>query len=286
MDELFAKIKEYSQKVIQWFREFKFRKLFDEIRSMNWVELGHDIRHWVQRNRNNVFIALGVIAALLIGLAVYGQNREKKSDEAMNYLDNGLNSYNRAIQARDATPEDRKNELSRALQIFQLVMNQYASTPAYGDALFYMGNALFASGNYNEAVQRFQDYLKKFPKRYLAPYAVESTGYCYEQLGDLAKAADYYNRVKKMFPDSSIASRVGINIGRLAELQGNIKAAAESYQSVMNTAPNTKWGQQARLRLAFLEAKFQYMSSTGQIRQQAPQQPPQQIPGPAQLPGQ
>jgi len=260
MEEFLAKVREYYAKVVVWFREFNIRKVVDEIRSMNWIELGHDIRHWIQKNRNNVLVGLGVVAALIIGLAWYANRQEQKNDEAANTLHNGLNSYNRALQARELTPEERKNELTRALQIFQYTLNQFPGSVVYSDALFYMGNGLYASGNYNEASQRFQEYLKKFPKRYLAANAVESIGYCYEQLGDLAKASEFYNKVRQLYPDSSIASRVGVNLGRLAEMQGNLKSAVENYQSVVNTSPNTAWGRQARLRLAFLEAKFQYFN--------------------------
>jgi TolA-binding protein len=260
MEEFLAKVREYYAKTVAWIRAFNVRRVLDEIRSMNWIELGHDIRHWVQRNRNNVLIALGVVAALIVGLVWYANTREQKNDEAANTLHNGLNSYNRALQARDLTPEERRNELSKALQIFQYTLNQYPGTAMYSDAVFYLGNALYASGNYNEAAQRFQEYLKKYPKRYLAPYAVESVGYCHEQLGDLAKASEFYNKVRQLYPDSSIAGRVSLNLGRLAEMQGNLKAAVENYQSVVNTSPNTAWGRQARLRLAFLEAKFQHFS--------------------------
>jgi len=278
MDELIAKAREYYEKALAWLKGLNFRKVIAEIRTMNWVELGRDIRHWVQKNRNNVLIGLGIVAAVVIGLIWYGKTQTTKNDEAASYLNNGLNSYNRALQARDITPEDRKNEMTRALQLFQYVIRQYPGAEVVSDAVFYMGNGFFASGNYNESLQQYQDYLRKYPRRYMAPFAVESIGYCYEQLGDTAKASDFYKKVRQLYPDSPIAGRVGINLGRLAELQRDDKSAFESYQSVVNTYPNTKWGQSARLRMAYLESKYQYMS------QQQGQRPQQAAPAPARLP--
>jgi tetratricopeptide (TPR) repeat protein len=259
------KIMESLKKFWERLRSFDIVTWFRKIRTVSFVEVGRNIRHWVIRNRNNVFIGAGIVVVLLIGAVIYTQQQGKKNEEANYIFTIGINSYNQAIMKRDSKPDEQQKMLTQAMQAFNQVQAQYAASPVSKEALYYIGNCLYASGNYQEAANRFEDFVKKYPRSYLAPFALESAGNCYEQAGDLAKAMDYYGRVKDKYPRSSVAGRSGINIGRCKEMNNDFKGAYESYQSTLAFAPNTQWAQQARLRLSFLESKFQMLS--GQQKQ-------------------
>ncbi|GEM_PF-2545437 len=250
------------EKVVAFFKEFSFKKYVAHIKGLNLIEFARELRHWIQKNLNNVLISLGVIVVLAIGIFVWSGAQAKKNEEAVKYFGYAFNYYNRALQGTQPHEQQMK-DLNQARQILQQIMGQYQRTPIMADAIFYLGNIMYLTGEYPAAMERYQEYVRRFGRKYLAANAQESIGYCLEQSGDLNGAIAAYELVRTKYPQSSIAGRAGLNIGRCYESLNDFKKAFETYQSVLAYAPNSQWARSAQVRLSFLEAKFQYMQSAG-----------------------
>lgn len=257
----FDKAKQWVLNAVQAVRNFDFTTAWAKFQAIEWTALFHKTRDWVRTNRNNILIGAGIFVAAVVFLGWFLKDRAAKEDDARQYFSQALNSYNRGTQARDLSPEERRNELGRALQIIQEMQRRFPSASLSSDAVFYMGNILFESGDYAQAIGQFELYIQKYPNRYLAPYAAENIGYCHEQANDLPRAIAAFEQVRQRWPKSPVAGRTGLNVGRCREAQGDFKSAFESYQSVQADAPNSAWARQAYLRLTYLEARFQHGSS-------------------------
>ncbi len=247
--------------VVAFFRDFSVGKYVNKVKSISIIDFARNIRHWVQRNKNNVLIGSVVIFVAVIGLIVWNAGNVKKDAEANRYLATAFNFYNKAISGRDSA-EQQKQDMTQALNVLQDAVRLYPASASYPECLFYLGNIFYITGDYTSAMNRYQQYIKRFPKKYLAPFAQESIGYCYEQLGDVENATKQYELVKTKYPKSSIAGRSGLNVARCYENKNDYKKAFEIYQSVMAYAPNSQWARAAQIRVTYLEARFQFMQSS------------------------
>lgn len=244
------------QNFLKKLRSFNLAGFFRKNKKMNLIEFARVLRHWMKNNLRTIAIAAGVFFVLVIGLVFYFSDRASKNAEAEAHFSQALNIYFQGMRADSLTMEEQKEALTAALQRFQYVLSRFPGSSIYDEALFYVGNVLYTTGNFQEAEARFKEYLKKYPRKYLAPFACENAGYCWEQQDNSEKAREYYMMLKDKYSDSSLAGRAGIDLGRLFEQENRMQEAIEAYRDVSTYASGTKWEQSAQMRIAYLEARL------------------------------
>ncbi len=72
---------------------------------------------------------------------------------------------------------------------------------------FEMGRCLLAMKKYKEAIAVFTNLIKRFPKDENLKDALFNIGIAYKKLGDLDRAASFFNKVLKMLPESPVDRR-------------------------------------------------------------------------------
>jgi len=120
--------------------------------------------------------------------------------------------------------------------------------------------------NWDRAIEEFQKLPENFPNSRLAAEGVYYTGICWQQKGDLAKAADSFQRLVDHYPYSDrikdavkrefdiandFASGGKVKVLGVPALPGQEKAL-ELYKHIVKNAPFGTYGDQAQFRIGDL----------------------------------
>lgn len=100
----------------------------------------------------------------------------------------------------------RKSDFVAAQAGFTALIKQYPQSGYRSPALFWLGNAQYASRNYKEAVVNFRALVAADPQHLRAPEALLSTANCQVELKDARSARRTLEELVKAYPQSEAAS--------------------------------------------------------------------------------
>lgn len=92
--------------------------------------------------------------------------------------------------------------------------------------------SLYTAGQYAEALQAFEVFLREFPGSPLLPEASLGAAASLEAQGKASEALARYQELTTRFPESSLASRARLGQARLFEQQGDQQQAFRIYQDL------------------------------------------------------
>ena len=104
-----------------------------------------------------------------------------------------------------------------AMMGFRDYIATYPSSSAADDARYWVGESLFATKRYKEAVREYEGLLQKYPKSDRTAETLLRLGMCYQRLGQQEKAAKFFTDVSKRFPDSNEARIAKAQLGKEAD---------------------------------------------------------------------
>lgn len=198
--------------------------------------------------------AIGVIILFaIVFVGVYFYYSHKKRGDAERAVE----------QALAAGTEDAKATLLKK------VVDDYSGTVAGARALYYLGDAYYATGQYDLARTCYEDYLRKHPRAQFAPNAQEGLGYVAESQGKLDEATEHYKKVAERYADSYLAEHAWYNVGRCCEQTGNTAGAVEAYEKQVSLYPASEWTDKTESRLAELRLRLP-VARVQQSGEQAP----------------
>ncbi len=96
----------------------------------------------------------------------------------------------------------QKGDHAAALQKFKEFVSRYPTSELMDNALFWTGECYLMMGSYQEAINSYQEVLDRFPKGNKAPHALLKQGAAFEKLGDTTAARILYERVLQQYPKS------------------------------------------------------------------------------------
>ena len=100
----------------------------------------------------------------------------------------------------------RKGDFVAAQAGFVALIRQYPQSGYRSSALFWLGNAQYASRNYKEAIVNFRALVAADPQHLRAPEALLSTANCQVELKDARSARRTLEELLKAYPQSEAAS--------------------------------------------------------------------------------
>lgn len=109
----------------------------------------------------------------------------------------------------------RKGEFGPAQGAFADFVKRYPKSGYMASALFWLGNAQYASRNYRDAVLNFRALLAQSPDHMRAPEAVLSIANCQIELKDLKGARKTLEELMKAYPQSEAAGAAKERLARL-----------------------------------------------------------------------
>ncbi len=109
----------------------------------------------------------------------------------------------------------RKGDFAAAGPAFVDFIRRYPNSGYNPSALFWLGNAQYATRDYKEAITNFRTLLSQAPDHMRAPEAVLSIANCQIELKDTKAARTTLNDLIKAYPQSEAASAAKERLARL-----------------------------------------------------------------------
>jgi tol-pal system protein YbgF len=109
----------------------------------------------------------------------------------------------------------RAGQFAQAQTAFAEFVKRYPQSGYNASALFWLGNAQYATRNYNEAIANFRSMLSLAPDHAKAPEAVLSIANCQIELKDMRAARRTLEDLTKAYPQSEAAQAGRERLSRL-----------------------------------------------------------------------
>jgi len=109
----------------------------------------------------------------------------------------------------------RSGQFAQSQTAFAEFIKRYPQSGYNASALFWLGNAQYATRNYNEAIANFRSMLSLAPDHAKAPEAVLSIANCQIELKDTKAARRTLEDLVKAYPQSEAASAARERLARL-----------------------------------------------------------------------
>jgi len=190
------------------------------------------------------YIVLGVllIAAITAALFLWWQHRAATEEMAFTLLGKGITLYQQ---------EEKREE---ALSIFSELIADYPRTRAGKIALLYRGRGSMLQRNYDSAIADFELFLKESSQPFLRVVALNALGNSYSATGEYQRAIDRFQQVLAS-GDAWLKPYVLLQMGVCWEKLGEKEKAIAAYQESLTLELPPPWGTLARVRLKELEGK-------------------------------
>lgn len=165
-----------------------------------------------------------------------------------------------AETAAEPGASDREPEPAAAAPAMAAaVVSSAASTPAKGVSSASAKNvesdayeaaySLFKAGSYQDAISRFNKFLRSYPGSGLAPSAHYWIGNSYYALRDFKSAISAQEKLIKTYPDSTKAPDAMLNIASSQQEMNKKPAARKTLETLVTKYPGSEAADKAKRRL-------------------------------------
>lgn len=190
-----------------------------------------------------IIIAIPVIIGIAVGISFFKTSTSNKEILAWTKL---WNVSRNQTSVTGSTSEKEAESRSKAIKEYNNIINEIGAESVSSWALFQLGNTHFDSGNYDEAIKTYEQFLRGDSGHYFAPFATQSIGYAYEQKGQYQKAIDYFNKIDLEI----LIPQKNLDIGRCYEKLGLTEPAIDAYNKVIELEKNdNNWVRIAQYRI-------------------------------------
>lgn len=120
------------------------------------------------------------------------------------------------------------------------IIDEFGGTKTANLAKYYAGISFLKQGEYKEAIS----YLQKFKgkDKIVSALAVGALADAHVELNENQKASDLYLKASKINPNELTTPLMLFKAGRTFEIMGNYAKAAESYEKIRREFPNSTEG--------------------------------------------
>jgi predicted negative regulator of RcsB-dependent stress response len=199
-------------------------------------------RHWRAIAGAALLAVLG--SGAWLGYAVHRGARERDAEAA----------FSRAL-AEVRKLEAPKDRDEAAVAKFRAVSEGFPGTQAGGEALLRLARRLFDGGKVDEARAAYARYLQDYSAGPLRMMAAIGKAYAEESKGDLAAAEQTLLAAIAWGKDDPLAGEAQVALARIFESQKKTDEAVKVYSQLAEKLPQTRWGQHALERIAFLKGR-------------------------------
>lgn len=199
------------------------------------------------REKQKFFIGAGILVAVVIILVLALSGRGRENPEVQLRFTQALGVYS-------------MQNYEQAEQQFSEIARRFSGHFLGAKANFYLGDIYFRTQRYNEAKKAFETFYRKMHNDpLLSPAALLGIANCQEELGDLPRAAENYQKIYQHFPKSPLAMDALFAAGRCYRNVGSLDKAEAIYNLILKNNPNGQFAEEAKGELSFtktLKTKF------------------------------
>jgi len=148
----------------------------------------------------------------------------------------------------------RENDMAGFQSVYDRLRQQYATSQQMASAFYLKGKELELQGQFQEALQEFNTFLKLFPKNGLASEVLWHTGWCHYNLRQDQAALNAFERFARAYKKSYLYPEALYWAARSAERLNAYSKAAAWYQQLLQAGTRTYFGRLSQRALARLQA--------------------------------
>lgn len=179
-------------------------------------------------------ISMGLVAVLVIvaGTFFYVKNKNADNERAMTDLGRVYQMYDNGQYqiAIDGVPE-------RNIPGLKAIVENYGGTEGGNMARFYLANAYFLTGKYDEALEAFEDFSTS--NQVLEVSRLSGIAACYEAKREYKEAADYFEKAASKYgKDVHAADNLNHAAANYA-LAGEKEKALDLYKKLKKSYPTS-----------------------------------------------
>jgi TolA-binding protein len=197
-----------------------------------------NVTTWYEKHKKNISIAITVLVLAIVATVVFIKNRSDNNERAMAQLgdvyalfDSG--QYQAAI---DGIPE-------RNIPGLKSIVENYGSSPSGELARFYLANAYYQMGRYDEALRQFEDFTASDEMLTVSRYAAMAG--CFEAKGAFKEAAENFEKAATKYAKDVNAAENLNNAARNFGLVGDKEKAIELYKRLKKNYPTSVYAREA-----------------------------------------
>jgi len=217
------------------------------------INSGDKVNDFIQRNRKGIFIVLGTLVALFLGVVAYfsiSDNLNKKATAELDELTARYAEFN--FLEDDDYLADEVSVLLEDVKAFAAKSRGFPGSKAWSyAALIYSGRK-----DWHNARDAWLNSASSGDKTYMGPIALFNAAAAEEELGNEEEALLLLQKCIAHKFEFPAAPRAQFSIGRLYESKEDYESALEAYRAVLINWPNMPvWQHLARSRITALEIK-------------------------------
>ncbi len=195
---------------------------------------------WVKEKQSIVIGGIAGLVVVIVLVSLTASARRKSADRA-----NEL--WGKAEVMYSAKAYDK------AIPMLTDLIENYGRKPQSKLALFYMANALYDQGNYDEAEGYYERFVREVKEDdLLIPSAIAGIGACWEEKGNYLEAGEKYLEAAKENPEYYLVPQYLLDAGRCFLQANALQRARETYEELVTTYPQTEYSDKAELALGEL----------------------------------
>lgn len=190
-----------------------------------------------------------LLAATAVSLIIVVIN-SKTTDRSTKLFES---AFVQLLEFNEQTNVYSKQEMaSDIIRDLDEVIASYPNTTAGARAVFYKGYVCYSTEDYDQSLQYFTYFIKRFKKSPLTGKAYCYISYCYSAKDDNDNAISILEEFEKKFKDSYYTSMFDLRLGELYEAKDKA-VAADYYKKIISSKDNSSQRDLAVKRLAMIE---------------------------------
>lgn len=154
--------------------------------------------------RNQILIGAAAVAVIIAAIIYFGNQAQTTEIEAAE----ALAKASRLYQAGNYESAIQSSNITGAPSLAE-VADKYSGTEAGEIARIYLANSYYYTGDYDKALENYEDYSGS--NQLYKAAALAGIAACYEAKGEIEKAADYYKDAAFTYENNASNSQYLLN---------------------------------------------------------------------------
>lgn len=221
-------------------------------------------------NSSRVFIGIGAVLAIGLGLSLWMNRRDAFSEAGKNAYFLAQKSEETelkalalpTLEADKGNKDQKKASQASAYAMFQKldvdskfpetvkklkeVETQYGSTRAGFQARLHLGDLYYRHSDFSKALGWYQKAVDSAPNGFEKALALSGLGYTHENLNQTSEAIQTYQKALNM-GEASVKGDLLLALGRSYEAAHDTTKAQSTYDQILKDLPNTEYAKSAEL---------------------------------------
>jgi|ERR1041385_635195 tetratricopeptide (TPR) repeat protein len=203
-------------------------------------------------NKKYISYAFTALLIIVVGSFIYVNNRRANNEKAAAEFAKVFPIYDAAATEARQYKVAIDGQPERGIMGLKAIVDNYGGTESGEIARFYLANAYFQLGQYDDALKNFDSFSGSNPL--LEASAFAGMGGCYEVKGEYAKAASYFEKAANKVSNTINTPDYLNSAARCYGQSGEKEKALTLYKKIKKEYPTSSFARDADRYIAQFSA--------------------------------